>query len=137
MVAIFGNFHELFIINLQYLKLQEIVVNIWNRVIVQTFKTRLRINLNFVIHRKLIIFNQNDMKLLNIKTYPWRETQFILDFKFLVNNQVFILIWDQYHCQEDFTRNKNDTYCDLLTPSFWMNFPSSVIHKPKNGLSRS
>ena len=34
-----------------------------------------------------------------------------------------------------FHEEHNDTLVTFLAPSFWMDLPSSIIHKPKTGLS--
>ena len=65
--------------------------------IVKTFKTISRIKINFEVrkrvHRKLTIFNQNNMKLLYTIMYEQRE-KLAHSYKFLVNNHVLILEWN-------------------------------------------
>ena len=55
-------------INFRNMELQEIVIKMCNKNLVQNFKIVLRINLHFEVSKrvygKLTIFNQNNLKLL-------------------------------------------------------------------------
>ena len=110
------------------------MINICNKSIAQNFKN-IRNRYSKGVHRKLTIFNQNDMDLQYALTYyEQREklVHFLLQI-FLGNNHLFILEWDHRHWKENFMRNTMIPIMTFLAPFFRMNLPSRVIHKPKNG----
>ena len=59
------------------IKYQEIMINVCNMIIVQTFKLMSRININFElrkrVHRNLTIFTPNYMKVLYIAIHQQSE----------------------------------------------------------------
>lgn len=67
------NTHKLFKNEFRIIELQEIVRNLCHINIFQNFKNKSRIDLHFEarkrVHRNLIIFNQNSMKLLYVVMY--------------------------------------------------------------------
>lgn len=56
MVAMFSNFHRLFVINLESLNFKKIVINICNKITIQTFKIIFTIGIYFEV-RKISIEN--------------------------------------------------------------------------------
>ena len=58
-------------------------------------------------------------------------------FKISHEQSSFHIGMDHCHRQESFTRSTMRPIVTFLAPSFWMNLPSRVIHKPKYGLLES
>ena len=77
------------------------------------------------VQRKLTNFNQYNMKLLYIVMYQ-QEDNLVHSWlwKFLVNNHLFKLEWDQGHSFKNKKTHEehNDTYCDLPNTFLFGNF---------------
>jgi hypothetical protein len=88
------------------------VINICDRIIVQSFKNILRIVVHFEIrkrvHTKLTIFSQNDMNLLCIVMYQEREKLVHSGLQFFYCEQPY------FHIGMGSERH-NFAYCDLVS----------------------
>ena len=121
------------------------MTNICNKVIVQTFKLTLRINIHFEarkrVHRKLKFSRNNNMNRIYKNVSTKENVSSVLTLNISCEQPSFCIGMGSLSLARNFHEEHNNTYCDLhntfLAPSLWMNLPSIVTHNPLTGLPRS
>lgn len=82
-----------------------------------TFKSKSRINMHFEVRkkvlRKLTLFNQKNMKLLDTIMYKQRENRSILAFQISFERPSFHIEVGSFPLTRKYHEENNDTHCDL------------------------